>query len=157
MSFTLRGYFGFLWRTTVHKFQVGGPMLKFAMVLIWRALIHDLSKYRWREAKWFATTNEKMKVTKPNTPEYDELRRMIDQGISAHYEANSHHPEHYKDGINGMSFVDEIEMLFDWNAASKRNVSGDPLMFIHESRGRFKHSEDRANFYVKAIKWMMKE
>jgi hypothetical protein len=42
----------------------------------------------------------------------------------AHYVQNTHHPEHYPNGVDGMSLLDLIEMLMDWKAASERHPGG---------------------------------
>jgi hypothetical protein len=57
--------------------------------------------------------------------EYRILRKMGD--VKHHYEVNSHHPEHYENGINGMTLVDVVEMLCDWKrrpATSDSSISG---------------------------------
>lgn len=142
------------WRTTRHKYDVAVPMLGFAACLVWRAIVHDLSKYRWRETKWYVRTNAAMRVTPGGTPEYKALCDAIKPGIDEHYRANSHHPEHFPDGIKGMSFADEIEMVFDWVAASKRAPKGNAFAWVLESRKRFRHSRDRARFYTKGVEWI---
>jgi hypothetical protein len=40
--------------------------------------------------------------------------------LEHHYARNSHHPEHYPDGVNGMDLFDIMEMFIDWKAASER-------------------------------------
>jgi hypothetical protein len=40
--------------------------------------------------------------------------------IQHHYKANSHHPEFYDNGVEGMSLFDVLEMLLDWKAATER-------------------------------------
>ncbi|HEY7119686.1 MAG TPA: DUF5662 family protein, partial [Tepidisphaeraceae bacterium] len=49
--------------------------------------------------------------------EFEDILRL-------HYERNSHHPEHYPDGIVGMTLWDVVEMLCDWAAASQRKPGG---------------------------------
>ena len=44
------------------------------------------------------------------------LKPMLDH----HYARNSHHPEHYENGVNGMDLFDVLEMVCDWKAASER-------------------------------------
>jgi hypothetical protein len=41
--------------------------------------------------------------------------------LAHHYAANSHHPEHYKEGIAGMDLFDLVEMFCDWKASAERN------------------------------------
>lgn len=136
-------------RTTVHKIDVAVPMIRFASKMLWRAVIHDLSKYRWSEAKHFAETNAEMRKVKGGSEEYDKLCQRIKTGIELHYTRNSHHPEHYLLGIPEMSALDEIEMVFDWFAASKRMTEGDVYEWIKSSSKRFKHGPERKAFYAK--------
>jgi Family of unknown function (DUF5662) len=44
--------------------------------------------------------------------------------LDHHYLQNTHHPEHYQNGIDGMSLLDLVEMLIDWKAASERHPEG---------------------------------
>ena len=61
----------------------------------------------------------------------DEYRRrtaLLKPMLEHHYANNSHHPEHYENGISGMCLFDLMEMFFDWKAASERG--GDDAMGI---------------------------
>jgi len=42
------------------------------------------------------------------------------QGLVYHYAANRHHPEHFTEGIDGMTLTDVVEMFCDWLAAAER-------------------------------------
>lgn len=95
--------------------------------LAFRMANHDQSKY----------TNDEydLVIGKPyldtldyNSLEYKEGLNKVKDAVKNHYRANSHHPEHYKNGILGMSLIDLIEMLCDWKAASNEHGST-----IHES------------------------
>jgi len=59
------------------------------------------------------------------TVEYTESLNAMRQGIDAHYKNNSHHPEHFSNGIAGMNMFDIVEMLLDWKAACERTKGGD--------------------------------
>jgi hypothetical protein len=50
----------------------------------------------------------------------EDLKTALDH----HYLHNTHHPEHYSNGVEGMSLLDLIEMLMDWKAASERHPDG---------------------------------
>lgn len=52
--------------------------------------------------------------------EYKRRTELLGPMLKHHYACNSHHPEHYPDGVNGMDLFDVIEMFFDWKAASER-------------------------------------
>jgi hypothetical protein len=57
-------------------------------------------------------------------------------GLRHHYDHNRHHPEHFSDGVNGMTLVDLIEMLADWKAATERHADGNlgKSLVIQQSR-----------------------
>ena len=44
--------------------------------------------------------------------------------LDHHYLYNTHHPDHYLNGIDGMSLFDLVEMLMDWKAAGERHPNG---------------------------------
>ncbi len=57
--------------------------------------------------------------------EYKRRTALLGPMLEHHYANNSHHPEHYPDGVNGMDLFDVIEMFFDWKAASERGGEND--------------------------------
>ncbi len=60
--------------------------------------------------------------------------------LKHHYENNEHHPEFHKDGINGMTLIDLIEMLCDWKASSERHENGDIFKSLKINTERFQIS-----------------
>lgn len=54
------------------------------------------------------------------TPEYERRKGLLGPMLAHHYANNSHHPEHYQDGVAGMDLLDLVEMFVDWRAASER-------------------------------------
>ena len=71
------------------------------------------------------------KLQEPEKSGYDELmisKKYADgkanPTIAHHYAVNTHHPEHYDNGVAGMSLLDVVEMLCDWKAASERTKQG---------------------------------
>lgn len=70
----------------------------------------------------------------------DEYRAALAEGkptIEHHYAHNTHHPEHYPNGIAGMSLLDVIEMLCDWKAASERTKQGSIQASLAHNKERF--------------------
>jgi hypothetical protein len=63
-------------------------------------------------------------------------------GLDHHYAANTHHPEHYPDGIQGMNLLDVLEMLCDWKAATMRHNNGDIRKSIEINQQRFGYSDE---------------
>lgn len=135
-----------MWRhvgaTLLHKFWVARFMIAFAFRLIWRAIIHDFSKFKKDEADHFARVLPRLAGTTYGSDEYKSLLREIKPAISVHYRKNTHHPEHFQDGVNGMSLIDIVEMFCDWRAAVKRHNDGDILTSISHNQGRFYYSDD---------------
>ncbi len=129
-------------QTTVHKYWVAYYIFKLVVPLVHRAIIHDLSKYKWDEAKLFAEVVFDLRSTTYGTDEYRELLRRIKPSIEKHYARNSHHPEHYEAGLLGMQGLDLIEMVADWSAAVKRHADGDLQSSIEKNGGRFNYGSE---------------
>jgi len=103
-----------------------------------RATSHDRSKLEDAEAAAFAEVTPKLRETTYGTDEYRTLLRQIKPAVQKHYQCNSHHPEHYKDGIIGMDLLDIVEMFCDWKAATLRHADGDLRASIAHNAKRFK-------------------
>lgn len=88
--------------------------------LLYRAQHHDESKLVEPELSAFDIATPKLAGLTYGTPEYKQSLADLGAALEHHYSANSHHPEHYENGIRGMSLLDLIEMLVDWKAASER-------------------------------------
>ncbi len=73
--------------------------------------------------------------------DYKESLRSIGPAIKHHQSANSHHPEFYPSGIDGMTLPDLMEMLCDWKAAGERHNTGNIRASLEHNRERFKISD----------------
>lgn len=62
--------------------------------------------------------------------------------LDHHYAHNRHHPEHFPDGIRGMSLLDLVEMLADWKAATERHADGDLARSIEINQARFGYGDE---------------
>lgn len=122
--------------TTQHKAWVFWYLLLACWALIRRAWRHDWSKYSREEAGHFEQATP-LKQLPYGSPAYYAEMEKIKPALKHHYEANSHHPEHYRVGIHGMSPLDKIEMLCDWKAAGRRHKNGDLRKSIETNQGRF--------------------
>ncbi len=131
------GYFYFLFTNTIHKFWVAYYILKVRPLMIWRALWHDMSKYRLSEAKNFAKVVIGMKKFSYGSDEYKRRLICIRDSVDLHYKRNRHHPEHYDNGYVDMTDVDKIEMIADWCAAVRRHKDGDIWKSIEYNQKRF--------------------
>lgn len=123
--------------TTKHKLWVFWYLLCFCSRLMWRALVHDNSKYGRGEAADFASVTHLLATTTYGTPEYRELLRRIQPSIQHHYRVNRHHPEHWPNGLADMDLTDLAEMAFDWKAAARRHIDGNVERSIEANSERF--------------------
>lgn len=89
-----------------------------------RAYKHDRSKLEEPEKSAFDALVPKLKDFAYGSEEYRACLREMKPALAHHYAANSHHPEHFENGVEGMSIFDFLEMLIDWKAASERMQNG---------------------------------
>ena len=136
---------------TVHKLWVAWFLWKLAGKLVWRSIVHDLSKYGWTETKHFARTVRKLRNTTYGTDEYFALLESIKPAIEHHYAKNRHHPEHYENGIRDMGALDQLEMICDWCAACKKHKDGNPIQSAAINAHRFDYGPTKHLFYRKVI------
>jgi hypothetical protein len=121
----------------VHKFFVALNLFDLAWGLLWRAVTHDLSKFRNIEARDFAEHTPLLKTTVYGSPEYKRILERMNKALSLHYGCNRHHPEHWKYGLHEMDAVDLCEMLCDWEAASRLSHKGNLLDSVDHNQKRF--------------------
>lgn len=107
--------------TLLHIGNVRGKIFKVIGDLLERAQLHDASKLESPEVEYYDEFSPKLRTVEYGSDEYKEMLKQMQPGIDHHYSMNSHHPEFYVDGINGMNLVDMIEMLCDWKAAGERH------------------------------------
>lgn len=101
-----------------------------------RAVAHDASKLQEPELSGYEGLSQALKGLTYGTPEHRAAFAPFKEVIQHHYASNSHHPEHWPNGIYNMSLLDIIEMLSDWKAANDRN-HGDFQKSIEVSIARF--------------------
>ena len=106
-----------------------------------RGVKHDESKLLPPEKPIFDEYTPKLKVLTYGSPEYRESLDAMRPALIHHYAKNSHHPEHFTDGVDGMSIFDVLEMLCDWKAAGERHPDGSMERSLRVNRGRFEISE----------------
>ncbi len=106
-----------------------------------RARMHDLSKLESPEKEIFGEHTPELAKCEYMSPEYKQLMEKVRPAIDHHYAKNTHHPEHFVNGINDMDLLDVLEMLVDWKAATLRNKAGNIRTSIDKNRERFKIDE----------------
>lgn len=124
--------------TLAHIEQVSNRLSAVAAEMIRRGRTHDQSKLEKEEKPFFDEATPRLKSLVYGSPEYRESLRMIKPALEHHYRMNSHHPEFYPNGINGMDLIDLIEMYCDWAAAVLRSADGDLDKSLETNIERFK-------------------
>lgn len=126
--------------TQKHIDMVRKVLFRICAELYCRGIDHDRSKLERPETTGFANITEGLKNLTYGSLEYREILRSERPTVQHHYDNNSHHPEHFDDGINGMNLIDLIEMVCDWKAASLRHEDGDFRKSIEINSDRFNMS-----------------
>jgi hypothetical protein len=124
--------------------------------LMERVKDHDASKLQEPEKSMYDIFTPKLKGLTYGSDEYKACLRQMGVALEHHYANNTHHPEHYLDGIEGMSLLDLIEMFCDWQAASLRHADGNFTQSIEINALRFGMSNQLHKIFVntaKELKW----
>ncbi len=131
--------------TKEHIAVVAKSLSQAAIELLERGLRHDDSKLKSPEKELFDKWTPILKTLEYGSEEYKDSLENLKVALNHHYENNSHHPEYYEDGIDGMDLFDVIEMFFDWEAAGKRNKDGNIYKSLYIYKDRFKMSDQLYN------------
>ena len=124
--------------TTEHIAQVARRLGNVIVELRDRAWMHDATKLGPNEKPIFDVVTPKLKGLVYGTDEYRASLKELGPALTHHYAHNSHHPEHYPNGIAGFDLLDLIEMYCDWAAATLRTKDGDMARGIEINVARFK-------------------
>lgn len=131
--------------TLVHIRRVQGLLMEFERHLSKRSENHDLSKLEEPEKRVFDKYTPLLKALTYGSPEYlasiEKLELALKHQLKHHYAENSHHPEFFQNGVDGMSLVDLVEMLADWKAATEQHANGNLETSIQKNKERFKISD----------------
>jgi len=123
--------------TFKHSLRVGELMGQIIRELVDRSVKHDISKTQDPELKVFNEFTPKLKTSTYGSEEYKGFLEAMGEGLAHHYASNRHHPEHFPNGINGMTLADLIEMLADWKAAGERHADGNLDRSLRIQKERF--------------------
>ena len=127
--------------TLLHIKRVNELLLQFTKKIIDRAIQHDNSKLQEPEKPLFDKMTPLLKGLTYGSDDYKKALDELKPALDHHYANNSHHPEHYKNGIDDFTLVDLVEMFIDWKAASERHDDGDIFRSIEINKNRFGISE----------------
>lgn len=116
-----------------------------------RAALHDKSKLENPEKAAFDVLTPRLRDLQYGSDEYRASLREMKPALDHHYAHNSHHPEHYQNGVDGMSLFDVIEMLCDWKAASERHATGSIRQSLVHNAERFNISAQLAHILVNTV------
>jgi uncharacterized protein DUF5662 len=133
--------------TLLHSLRVGDVMVTMLQEGMRRAVQHDLSKTRPPEVAAFDRQSARLKDLEYGTPAYSNSLVDLGEALEHHYAVNRHHPQHFEQGIDGMTLIDLLEMLADWRAATERMRpgTGDLRTSIAINAQRFGISEQLVN------------
>lgn len=138
--------------TFYHKKRVYELMSQGVCELLKRASEHDNSKLVTPEKELFDEYSLELRKSTYGDQEYNEFLLKLDSAIKHHYENNSHHPEHYENGINDFDLFDLFEMFFDWKASSERHDDGNIYKSIEINKDRFSMTEQLCQIFKNTAK-----
>jgi hypothetical protein len=117
-----------------------------------RSADHDVTKLIEPEKSMFDRFTPLLRDIEYGSEDYKRvLAEMRQTALKHHYEHNSHHPEHYEDGMRGMSLFDVLEMLVDWKAAGERHATGDIRRSLELNQERWGLSDDLVRVLANTI------
>lgn len=138
--------------TIDHIGKVQARIHEFRGFLEGRAELHDASKLVQPEKAGYDQLATNLKDVVYGSDNYRAALKEAEETIRHHYAVNSHHPEHYKDGIAGMSLLDVVEMLCDWKAASERTKQGSIAQSLIHNKERFGIDDQLASILANTVK-----
>lgn len=144
--------------TFEHVKHVNHYIHLFVRELLDRADTHDDSKFEEPELSIFAELNGELEKTpyyaedgKNMSEEYKDLLEKAKPALDHHYSCNRHHAQFHKNGIDDMDLVDLIELIADWNAATKRNKNGNIRKSIEINGSRYNISPQLLNILTNTV------
>lgn len=140
--------------TQAHIERVRLYLWEFTHALEQRGRDHDLSKLESPEKEAFDEVTPKLRGLTYGSEEYKANIAKLGEALKHHYAVNSHHPEHYANGIGGMTLLDLVEMFCDWEAATERHADGNLERSIEINRERFKMSDQLAAIFQNTRVWI---
>lgn len=115
------------------------------MELMWeiglRITQHDASKLKDPEKETFDIYSPLLRDCTYGSDEYRGYLEAMKPALEHHYANNRHHPEHFENGVDGMTLIDLVEMLADWKAATERHEDGDLERSLAINKRRFNLSD----------------
>lgn len=138
--------------TLLHIKRVSELLNNAAIELVKRGNVHDNSKLEEPEKAEFDRLTPLLKTLTYGSDEYKASLVELQDALKHHYENNSHHPEHYENGVNDFDLFDLMEMFFDWKAATERTKDGNIYKSIEHNKSRFNLSEQTVSIFENTAK-----
>lgn len=139
--------------TLKHIKMVNQFLIDFSIDLLKRAQVHDNSKLESPEKELFDEMTPILNKIEYGSPEYKESLDRLKPALDHHYLMNSHHPQHYNNGIDDMTLHDIVEMYCDWRAAVLRTQNGDMNKSIDINTERFNMSPQLSQIFKNTLKF----
>lgn len=142
--------------TLAHIRRVQTLLAEMQANLAARAIAHDTSKLESPEVEVFDKETPTLRDLTYGSDDYKAALARLGEGLAHHYASNSHHPEHYENGISGMSLLDVVEMLADWAAAVERHEDGNITTSINQNAERFGYDELLTSIFhntIRELEW----
>ena len=127
---------------------------KIALKLVYRSVEHDASKLQEPEKSMFDKWRPVLDTVEFGGEEYKAALAGMGEGLKHHYESNRHHPEHFENGVAGMTLIDVVEMVSDWKAAAF--MKGEEVNMDYLIK-RFGLSEQLVDIIENTLKWFDEE
>jgi hypothetical protein len=140
--------------TLKHMKRVAELLNYAAGELIRRANFHDATKLQDPEKPFFDRLAKGLEDVTFGSEEYYRSLKELEPALRHHYAANDHHPEHYPNGVGGMSLFGLVEMFFDWKASSEGNDNGNIYHSIDVCAERYNLPEQLVNILKNTAKNM---
>lgn len=140
--------------TLEHIKRVQDLLTMVAIELVTRGVLHDASKLESPEKELFDLYTPLLKNIKFGDPDYTDSLDKLKVALDHHYKHNSHHPQHYPNGINDMTLLDIIEMFVDWKAASERTKNGSIIDSIELNEKRFSINPQLINIFKNTVNFL---
>lgn len=128
-----------------HQAGVQRRLARFSRMLDERAAVHDASKLQEPEKSTFDEWKPKLAQLPFGSEEYKQALAAMGEGLQHHYQNNNHHPEHYPNGINGMTLLDVVEMFCDWATVADEKQGPIDIDYLTK---RFNISDQLADVFV---------
>lgn len=116
--------------TLHHIARVRELLAGVAIEMIRRGNVHDASKFDPIEQNPLDEMQRLIEAEGPapyGSYEYRRRTALLGPMLAHHHAKNSHHAEHYPDGVAGMDLFDLVEMFCDWRAANLERDGGAPM------------------------------